>query len=60
MAAIPIRVGPSGTVWGVVAASSNVQDRFRRDPSNHRAQNVDTVRLIAKMIALAAAAFERA
>jgi hypothetical protein len=60
MAAIPIRVGPKGQIWGVVAASSNVQDRFRRDPANHRAQNVDTVRMIAKMIALAAAAFRKA
>lgn len=59
MAAIPIRVGGTQAVWGVVAASSNVPNRFRRDPTNERAQNVDTVRTIARMIALLAAGFSR-
>lgn len=60
MAAIPIRIGPEQTIWGVVAASSNVANRFRRDPTNERAQNVDTVRAIARMIALLAAGLGRA
>lgn len=59
MAAIPIRVGPDQAIWGVVAASSNFPNRFQRDPTNERAQNVDTVRTIARMIALLAAGLSR-
>lgn len=57
MVVIPIRVG--GQVWGVVAASSDVKGRFRRDTNNHRAQNVDAVRHIARMTGLLAAGFGR-
>jgi len=59
MAAIPVRVGPEPYIWGVVAASSNREGRFRRDPHNRQVQNVDTVRAIARMTALLAAAFAR-
>ena len=59
MAAIPVRLGPEPRIWGVVAASSNRVGRFRRDPNNRQVQTVDTVRAMARMIALMAAAFER-
>lgn len=59
MAAIPVRLGPDSTVWGVVAASTDCAGRFRREPGNRQVQAVDTVRLIARMTALMAAAFER-
>ena len=58
MAAIPIRVGPEQTIWGVVAASSDRTGRFRRDPRNNRVQAVDTVRIIGRSTALLAAAFQ--
>lgn len=58
MAAIPVRLGPS-EIWGVVAASTNCHGRFRRDPGNKQVQAVDTVRLIARMTGLTAAAFRR-
>jgi hypothetical protein len=57
MAAIPIRVGPDQTIWGVIAASSDCTGRFRRDPGNNRVQAVDTVRLIGRSTALLATAF---
>ena len=59
MAAIPIRVGEPEEIWGVVAASTNCAERFRRDPGNKRVQAVDTVRAIARMVALMVAAFRR-
>ncbi|WP_423605694.1 hypothetical protein [Sphingomonas sp. MS122] len=59
MAAIPVRLGAEPRIWGVVAASSNHVGRFRRDPNNRQVQTVDTVRAMARMIALMAAAFER-
>ncbi len=59
MAVIPIRLGPEQHVWGVVAASSDRTARFRRDPGNRQVQTVDTVRLIARMTGLMAAAFSR-
>lgn len=59
MAAIPVRLGDPATIWGVVAVSTNAQGRFRRDPGNKQVQAVDTVRLIARMSGLAAAAFKR-
>lgn len=59
MAAIPIRLGDPVEIWGVVAASTNYPGRFRRDPGNKQTQSVDTVRLIARMTGLAAAAFRR-
>jgi hypothetical protein len=36
MAAIPVRLGDPAEIWGVVAASTNVPDRFRRDPEISR------------------------
>lgn len=59
MAAIPVRLGADQAIWGVVAASSNQIGRFRRDPGNRQVQTVDTVRAMARMVALMAAAFER-
>jgi hypothetical protein len=59
MAAIPVRVGDPEVIWGVVAASTNCPSRFRRDPGNKQVQAVDTVRAIARMNALMAAAFRR-
>lgn len=59
MAAVPVRLGADQHIWGVVAASSDQLGRFRRDPGNRRVQTVDTVRGIARMTALMAAAFER-
>lgn len=59
MAAIPVRLGDPATVWGVIAASTNRPGRFRRAPEDREAQAVDTVRLIARMSGLMAAAFAR-
>lgn len=60
MAAIPVRVGGPANIWGVIAVSSNKAGRFRRVPNGDRQeQAVDTVRLIARMTALAVAAFSR-
>ncbi|WP_288414923.1 DEAD/DEAH box helicase [uncultured Novosphingobium sp.] len=59
LAAIPVRLGDPPEIWGVVAASTDVAGRFRRDPDNRQVQAVDTVRLIARMTALMAAAFKR-
>lgn len=59
MAAIPIRVGPDQKIWGVVAGSSDHVGRFHRDKENRNKQAVDTIRLIARMTALMAAAFKR-
>ena len=50
-AAIPIKVGPHDEIWGVVTATSNVAGRFRRNPHDVRSQNVDTVRVLARLIA---------
>lgn len=50
-AAIPILIGTSDKVWGVVTATSNSAGRFRRNPHDVRAQNVDTVRVLARLIA---------
>ncbi|MEH3045699.1 GAF domain-containing protein [Sphingomonas adhaesiva] len=58
MAAIPVRLGSTG-IWGVVAASTSCPERFKRDPGNKQVQAVDTVRLIARMTGLTAAAFKR-
>lgn len=59
MAAIPVRLGDPARIWGVIAASTDCAGRFRRDPGNKQVQAVDTVRLIARMTGLMAAAFER-
>ena len=59
MAAIPVRLGDPAHVWGVVAASTNRKSRFRRAPENREVQAVDTVRLIARMSGLMAAAYNR-
>lgn len=58
MAAIPVRLGAE-EIWGVVAASTDCVERFRRDPLNRQVQSVDTIRLITRMTGLAAAAFRR-
>lgn len=50
-AAIPVLVGPKDAVWGVVTATSNVAGRFKRNPHDAKAQNVDTVRVLARLIA---------
>jgi hypothetical protein len=59
MAAVPVRLGDPVRIWGVVAVSSDRPGRFRRLPGDRQEQAVDTVRLIARMTALMAAAFER-
>lgn len=59
MAAVPVRLGPGPAIWGVVAASTDRAGRFRRDPGNRQVQTVDTVRGIARMMALMAAAYSR-
>lgn len=59
MAAVPIRLGDPAEIWGVVAVSSDRANRFRHLPGDRQEQAVDTVRLIARMTALMAAAFER-
>ncbi|MXP10763.1 GAF domain-containing protein [Pseudoblastomonas halimionae] len=50
-AAIPILIGKSNVVWGVVTATSNASGRFKRNPSDIKSQNVDTVRVLARLIA---------
>lgn len=59
MAVVPVRLGDPVEIWGVIAASTDHPDRFRRDRENRQVQAVDTVRLIARMTALMAAAFRR-
>lgn len=59
MAAVPVRLGNSAQIWGVIAVSSDRAGRFRRRPNDRQEQAVDTVRLVARMAALAAAAFGR-
>lgn len=59
IAAIPVRLGDPAEIWGVVAVSSDCPGRFQRRPGDRQAQAVDTVRLIASMTALMAAAFGR-
>ncbi len=60
MAAIPVRLGDPAEIWGVIAVSSDRAGRFRRIANGDRQeQAVDTVRLIARMTALAVAAFRR-
>lgn len=59
MAAVPVRLGDPAEIWGVVAVSSDKAGRFRRMPGDRQEQAVDTVRLIARMTALMAAAFRR-
>ena len=59
MAAIPVRLGDPAEIWGVIAVSSDRPGRFRRMPGDRQEQAVDTVRLIARMTALMAAAFRR-
>lgn len=59
MAAVPVRLGDPAEIWGVVAVSSDRAGRFRRIPGDRQEQAVDTVRLIARMTALMAAAFRR-
>ena len=57
IAVVPINVGLEDRMWGAVAISSDRAGRFRREPPNRRAQNVDTVRLIALTIELLVAGF---
>lgn len=59
MAAIPVRLGDPAEIWGVIAVSSDRPGRFQRRPGDRNEQAVDTVRLIARMTALMAAAFRR-
>ncbi|MCD1622422.1 GAF domain-containing protein [Citromicrobium bathyomarinum] len=58
MAGIPVIVGPDQKIRGVVAASTDAKGRFKRDPQNNLAQSVDTVRMVAKFVALAIASFD--
>ena len=51
VAAIPIKVGTQDDVWGVVTATSNKVGRFMRRPNDIHSQNVDTVRVLARLIA---------
>ena len=50
-AAIPIKVGKADDIWGVVTATSNIVGRFKRNPHDVRSQNVETVRVLARLIA---------
>lgn len=59
MAAVPVRLGDPAEIWGVIALSSDQPGRFQRLPNDRQEQAVDTVRLIARMTALSAAAFRR-
>ena len=59
MAAVPVRLGDPVEIWGVVALSSDRAGRFKRVPNDRQEQAVETVRLVAQMTALMAAAFRR-
>jgi hypothetical protein len=60
MAAVPVRLGHPAEIWGVIAVSSDRAGRFRPISNGDRQeQAVDTVRLIARMTALAVAGFRR-
>lgn len=50
-AAIPIQVGAEDRVWGVVTATSDMPGRFKSNPTDVRSQNVETVRVLARLIA---------
>lgn len=50
-AAVPIRLGGANEIWGIVTATSNVAGRFKRNPHDVRSQNVDTVRVLARLLA---------
>lgn len=54
VAAIPILVGESDEVWGVVTATSDRKDVFRRDMSALGTQNVAVIRDIARFAGLLA------
>ncbi len=50
-AAIPIKIGANDEIWGIITATSDKPDRFRRNPQDVRSQNVETVRVLARLIA---------
>jgi len=50
-AAIPIKIGAKDEIWGVITATSNTADRFKRNLQDVRSQNVETVRVLARLIA---------
>lgn len=54
VAAIPILVGATNEVWGVVTATSDRSSVFQRDTSNVKVQNVDMIRDVARIAALLA------
>jgi hypothetical protein len=54
VAAIPIFVGATNEVWGVVTATTDRIGVFKRDRSNLQVQNVDTIRDVARLAALLA------
>ena len=54
VAAIPILVGGTNDVWGVVTATSSRVGVFKRDTSNVTVQNVEMIRDIARIAALLA------
>ncbi len=51
-ASIPIEIGEADEIWGVVTATSSATRRFRRDPSDVQSQAVETVRVVARLIAM--------
>lgn len=55
MAAIPVRVANAATLWGVVVATSDQQNRFSVDMSGVGEPEVEPLRLLASMVALAVA-----
>lgn len=61
MAAIPIRIGngKNAPIWGAVAFSSNMLGRFRSARDDTKAQNVDTARTVARMMALLGVFFQQ-
>ena len=50
-AAIPIRTGANDEIWGIITATSNTAGRFKGDPHDAQSQNVETVRVLARLIA---------
>lgn len=54
VASIPIRVGQTNRVWGVVTATSDAARRFQRQGVGADAQPVEAVRDIAGLLSLAA------
>ena len=58
VASLPIFVGVENEVWGVVSVTTNQPDKFSTDLQDDVAsQNVETVRILSKMIAVLVACY---